>query len=149
MAKLKVGLLYEITVEPWGGVNTFFRNFTRHAANDDRVELVNTYARADIYLSVGHRIGQGKTLNRWHLKNISHGFGIRNPLGIFLNKGKKQIIFRLDGLRKVYAPEAGEADDLLIENMNLADSVVFQSNFSRDCFDFLKINITYYYFFFI
>ena len=86
MAKLKVGLLYEITVEPWGGVNTFFRNFSRHAAEDDRVELVNTYARADIYLSVGHRIGQDKTLNRWHLKNISHGFGIRNPLGVFLQR---------------------------------------------------------------
>ena len=139
MSKIKLGLMYEITDRPWGGVNTFFKNFKRYTYFDDRIELVNNYSKADIFLSVGHRIGQGKILKKRSLINISHGLGINNPIGRLLNKGKKKIVFRLDGLRKIYAPEAGKADDLLIENLDLADSVVFQSIYSRACFDKLKI----------
>ena len=136
---MKIGLLYKITDRPRSGVNTFFKNFKRHAYLDDRIELINNYSKADIFLSVGHRIGQDEILKKRHIINISHGFGIRNPLGKLLRKGEKKFIFRLDGLRKIYAPEAGKADDLLIDNLALADSAVFQSFYSRECFDSLEI----------
>jgi len=139
MSKIKLSLLYKTTDRPWGGVNTFFRNFRRYANYDDRIELVHHHSKADILLSVGHYIGPGESLKKRHLMNISHGLGIRNPLGRWLSKGEKRIVFRLDGLRKIYAPEGGKIDDMLIDNLDVADSAVFQSNYSRECFDHLRI----------
>lgn len=139
MSKIKVGLLYYTTDRPWGGVNTFFRNFKRYISLDGGIELVNQFAKADILLSVGHYIGPGSILKKRHLRNLSHGLRIRNPLGWFLDKGIKKIVFRLDGLRRIYAPEGSKLDDILIDNLDLADSAIFQSNYSRECFHNLNI----------
>jgi len=140
MSKIKLALLYKTTERPWGGVNTFFRNFHKYAYLDEKIELVNNYSKAEIFLSVGHRIGQNKKLRKRNIINISRSLGFSNPFGGLLNKGEKKFIFRLDGLRKIYAPEAGKVDDLLIDNLTLADSAVFQSNYSQECFDDLQIN---------
>ena len=140
MSKVKLALLYKTTERPWGGVNTFFRNFHKYAYLDEKIELVNNYSKAEIFLSVGHRIGQNKKLRKRNIINISRSLGFSNPFGGLLNKGDKKFIFRLDGLRKVYAPRAGKVDDLLIDNLTLADSAVFQSNYSQECFDDLQIN---------
>ena len=81
MSKLKLSLLYKTTDKPWGGVNTFFRNFKRYACLDDRIELVNDYSKADVLLSAGHYIGPGSILEKRHLINISRGLWKRNLLG--------------------------------------------------------------------
>ena len=89
---------------------------------------------AEIILTVGHRMGPDKVMKRWQLKNISNGLAPNFILGKFIGKGKRILIFRLDGLKRVYAPEASDSDQPLIENLPLADSLIFQSVFSKKCF---------------
>lgn len=98
------------------------------------VDVPSRISEADIILTVGHYRAPGKVMKKWQLNSISHGLSHRNVLGKIISKGKKKLTFRLDGLRRIYAPEAWEADEPLIENLDLADSVVFQSNYSRNCF---------------
>jgi len=79
-------------------------------------------------------------IGKGSLRNISHGMAKNNPLGFLMPwKGNKKIVFRIDGLREIYAGMKDRADEVLVDNLDLADSVVFQSLFSRDCFDKLKI----------
>lgn len=139
--KLNLGILYNITSRPWGGVNSFFRNFQRYAQTDKRVIISAKLSEADIILTVGHYSGPGIMMRKWQLKNVSRGFSLNNFLGKFSGKGKKKLTFRLDGLRRIYAPEAGRLDEPLIKNLPLADSVIFQSKYSRN--SFIKENITY------
>ena len=100
------------------------------------VDIPSRISEADIILTVGHYMAPGKVMKKWQLNSISHGLSHRNVLGKIISKGKKKLTFRLDGLRRIYAPEAWEADEPLIENLHLADSVVFQSNYSRVSIDF-------------
>lgn len=62
-------------------------------------------------------------------------------MGYFMKKGSKKIVFRVDGLRQIYAGQISVADRVLTENIKFADSIVFQSRFSRECFD--KVQISY------
>ena len=73
-------------------------------------------------------------MKKWQLINNSRGLSHNNILGKIIGKGKKKLTFRIDGLRRIYAPEASQVDEPLIENLPLADSVIFQSNYSRNCF---------------
>ncbi len=140
-ASLNLGILYETTSQPWGGVNSFFRNFTKYAKADKRVRIPNKLSEADVILTVGHYFGPGKVMKKWQLRNISRGLSLGNSLGRIMGKGNRRLTFRLDGLRRVYAPEASREDNPLIENLGLADSVVFQSAFSKSCF--LNENISF------
>jgi len=137
---MRLGLLYETIKEPWGGVNTFFRNFASCAEKSDEVELTNNFKNAAVILSAGHYYAPGCLLKRYQLRNLSHGKRMYNPLGLLPKRGSKKIVFRVDGLRKIYAKQSSKADEILIGNLCLADSVVFQSLFSQECFDNLRID---------
>ncbi len=136
---MRVGLLYESIKEPWGGVNTFFRNFSIHAERSNEVELTRNCVDADLILSAGHYYGPGRLLKSYHLRNVSQGRSMRNPCGLLSKRGPKKIVFRVDGIRQIYAQQSTKADKILINNLYLADSVVFQSRFSKECFDHLRI----------
>ncbi len=140
-APINIGILYETTSQPWGGVNSFFRNFKKYSEVDKRVKISNKFSEADVILTVGHYSGPGVIMKKWQLKNISRGLSLNNFLGRIIGRGDKKLTFRLDGLRRVYAPEASKSDDLLIENLKLADSAVFQSAFSKN--SFLNENILF------
>ena len=131
---INLGILYNITAKPWGGVNSFFRNFNKFAEVDNRVIISNNLSDADVILTVGHYSGPGEVMKKWQLKNISRGLSLDSFLGRIIGRGKKKLIFRLNGLRRIYAPEVSKADDPLIENLQLADSAVFQSTFSKNSF---------------
>ena len=132
--KIRLGILYNYTSGPWGGVNSFFRNFNRYAQADPMVDVTSKISEADFILTVGHYSGPGAVMEKWQLTNISQGLSHNNVLGRIIGRGKKKLTFRLDGLRRIYAPEASQVDEPLIKNLPLADSVVFQSNYSRNCF---------------
>jgi glycosyltransferase involved in cell wall biosynthesis len=136
---MRVTLLYETINEPWGGVNSFFRNFASHAESSNEVELKANCSDAELILSSGHYYAPGRMLKRFQLLNLSHGRGMRNPRGLISRKGSKKIVFRVDGLRRIYAQYPTKADDILIGNLSLADSVIFQSRFCKDSFDHLRI----------
>ena len=80
---MKLGLLYETIEEPWGGVNTFFRNFAGCAEKNNEVELTNNFKNADLILSAGHYYAPGCLLKRYQLRNLSQGRKMCNPLGLF------------------------------------------------------------------
>ncbi|SVD57805.1 uncharacterized protein METZ01_LOCUS410659, partial [marine metagenome] len=135
MVKIKLGILYNTTPNPWGGVNSFFRNFQKFTEEDKRLKISNKLQDADIILTVGHYSGPGTVVKKWQLNNVTRGLSLNNILGkIQGKKGKKKLTFRLNGLRRVYASGASKADETLIENLGLADSAVFQSTFSKSCF---------------
>jgi glycosyltransferase involved in cell wall biosynthesis len=136
---MKIGLLYNTTDRPWGGINTFFRNFKREAEACRNIELVSDFSEADIILTSGHYSGPGKLLSKSALRNYSLGRHPLNPLGFFPKKGKAKIVFRLDGLRIFYRKVHSRADDLLLNNLKVADSVVFQSEHCREIFDSMQV----------
>lgn len=136
---MRVGLLYKTVNKPYGGVNTFFDNFKKYAERTNEIEIMQDSKETEVFLTVGHRYGPDRKLRKPFLINASRGRAIYNPLGLFSGKGSKKIVFRVDGLRKIYAQKTTGADGILIDNLYLADSVVFQSRFSQECFDYLEI----------
>ena len=136
---MKLGILYESTSGPWGGVNSFFRNFKRYAARDNRIELKEDVREASIIITDGRYRGPGKHISRWQLTNVAKCLRISSPLGFFSEKKKAKLLFRLDGLRQIYAPLDTLGDTKLITNLVLADCVVFQSQFGKECFDKTQI----------
>ena len=137
---MRVGLLYKTVNKPYGGVNTFFDNFKKYAQRTNEINVMQDLKDVEIILTVGHRYGPDRKLKKPFLMNASRGRAIYNPLGLFTGKGSKKVVFRVDGLRKIYAQKTTEADETLIDNLYLADSVVFQSRFSQECFDRLEIS---------
>jgi glycosyltransferase involved in cell wall biosynthesis len=137
---MKIYLLYNSTERPWGGINTFFRNFRREAELCEEVKIVSSAPDADIMLTSGHYSGPGKLLTSTALKNISLGRHPLHPFGFLPGKGKPAIVFRLDGLRMFYTGKRTKADDLLLKNLSLADAVVFQSRHCRNIFESMKVS---------
>jgi len=131
---MKIGAFYNTIDQPWGGINTFFKNFIRTAKKSKKIELVEDFSDADLILTAGHYRGPGQTIKPMNLINISNSKKLYNPLGLFSKKGDKKIVFRVDGLRSHYAGGISPTDKLLIDNLEYADGIVFQSKFSMDCF---------------
>ena len=127
--------MYETTEKPWGGINTFFRNFIKVADKSACINIVSDYKKADIVLTAGHSFSAKKSKGDDELKRI---FEYRNRVQrfSFLWRGRKlpKIVFRVDGLRLFYSGVFSSQDKMLIDNLNNADAVVFQSEFSKDCF---------------
>ncbi len=134
---MNIKLLYDVQDSPWGGVNSFFRNFGKYAAKDRRVTLVDSSSRADIILTVGNYSGPGKKLSSRRLWWASKCGGISwssAPTSL-PRYAKSKVLFRLDGLRKIYTGNWNASDKLLIRNLKFADGLIFQSQFSKESFD--------------
>lgn len=134
---IRLGILYKTIDEPYGGVNTFFRNFLQHAEKDTRICVETNPAKADIILSACNRYAPEKMLKPWHLRNLSEGRNMWNPFGLFpFGSFGKKAVFRVDGLRGVYSGSPGGiSDKLFVDNMPFGRAIVFQSDFSKFCFD--------------
>lgn len=140
---MNIQLLYEVQERPWGGVNSFFRNFRKYATQKDQVTLVDSPSRADIILTVGNYAGPGEKLSSRRLWWLSKCRGISwssAPTDPFRHV-KSKILFRLDGLRRIYTGSWNSSDKRLVRNLQFADSVIFQSKFSKESFDDLGLQI--------
>ena len=140
---MNIQLLYEVQQSPWGGVNSFFRNFKKYATRDDRIALVDSPCKADIILTSGNYVGPGKQLSSKYLWWLSKWRNVAWPAAYSnsLNPHKGKIVFRIDGLRKVYTGCWNSSDKRLIRNLEFADNVVFQSKFSKETFDDLGVQV--------
>ena len=140
---MNIQLLYGAQQSPWGGVNSFFRNFRKYAARDDRIALVDSSRKADIILTAGNYVGPGKQLSWKHLWWLSKWRGVTWPSAYSSspNPQRGKIVFRVDGLRKVYTGCWNSSDKRLIRNLEFADNVVFQSKFSKETFDNLGVQV--------
>ena len=132
---MRLHILYQAIDEPWGGSNTFFRNFIREAEKDSSVELTKKPEQADALLTAGHYCRPGKLLKMHELRNLQSGRAAWHPLGFLSHQKRKKIIFRVDGLRKVYSKGTVPADEVLLRHLPYADGIIYQSEFSRKCFD--------------
>lgn len=135
MVKLRLCILYKTTDKPWGGSNTFFRNFHRAVSEDASVEVMEKPEDADIILSSGHYQGPGKLLKTFELRNLKSGRPSWHPWGFFSYRKRRKIIFRVDGLRKIYAQNTVPADEILLRHLPYADAIIYQSRFSQQCFE--------------
>ncbi|MSR78244.1 MAG: glycosyltransferase [Candidatus Omnitrophica bacterium] len=133
--KMRLHVLYQAIENPWGGSNTFFRNFIREAQKDSSIEMTKKPEQADMVLTAGHYRGPGKFLKTLELRNIRSGRPLWHPWGLWNHKKKTKIVFRVDGLRKVYAEGTVPADEVLLRHLSYADGIIYQSRFSRQCFD--------------
>ena len=140
---MNIQLLYGAQKSPWGGVNSFFRNFQKYASQDDRIALVDSPRKADIILTAGNYVGPGKQLSWKYLWWLSKWRGVAWPVAYSssLNPHRGKIVFRVDGLRKVYTGCWNSSDKRLIRNLEFADNVVFQSKFSKETFDNLGVQV--------
>lgn len=119
---MKVFVYYETTNEPWGGINTFFKNFKKYCKGRKDVELVDDInADYDIFLIGSAYYAPGKLIDIDIIKAIKQ-------------KKKVKIIIRLDGLRSYYNSKLDEMDKKQFELLNISDFVVFQSEYSHKCF---------------
>ena len=120
-------------------MNSFFRNLAVYAERSERVEAVDSPRGADIVLTAGHFRGPGAPLRGFHARNAAAGRAVDSPLGLILSgsRGKRpKLVFRLDGLRSVYAGNGpSAADRRLLANLEHADAAVFQSGFAEECFE--------------
>lgn len=139
--QVRLYVLYQATDRPWGGSNSFFRNLIAFGRRNQKIKLVSSSQDADVILTSGHYRGPGRLLKSYQLRNISLGRGIYHPLGWFKKRGRKKMVARLDGLRCFYAEKMSAADHLLMANLEWVDSVVYQSRYSKACFQSLGVKI--------
>lgn len=134
---IRLGVLYKTVEDPYGGVNTFFRNFMHYAEKDGRVKLEKNPERADIILSACNRYAPEKMLKPWHLRNLGSGRNMWNPLGFLPSSSNmKKAVFRVDGLKGIYSgTKDNTSDNQLEQNLPFGKAIVFQSHFSMQCFD--------------
>lgn len=133
---MRICPLYEVSHSPWGGVNSFFRNMIQALAQGSGARLETDPSRADVILSAGNYLGPGRPLLPRHARNLAAGRRPGHPAGWFLPAGRNsRLVFRVDGLRKYYAGRESMADNALVRNLAHAGAMVFQSRFSRRCFE--------------
>ena len=133
---MKIHLLYEFQDAPWGGLNTFFRNFFEIASSDPNVTVVPCGNAADIVLTQGSMRSPRKILKGYQLLNAACGRSLDSPLGRITRKKNAKVVFRVDGLKRIYTREekGTAADNRLIKNISNADAMVYQSEYSKECF---------------
>lgn len=75
----------------------------------------------------------------WLSKWLGFNWPVAYPNELDPQRGK--ICFRVDGLRKVYTGCWNSSDKRLIRNLEFADSVVFESKYSKEVFDDLGVPV--------
>lgn len=128
---MRVYIHYEVTDQPWGGINSFLRAMKESLINKGLFEE-NPY-KADIILIAASSAGVNKSID---YTDIKHFHNLRYKY--FFRFGRKKhfplIVHRLDGLRKFYAGKHEASDELQIKLSRLADHIIFQSRYSLSNF---------------
>lgn len=132
---MKVCVFYKTIDKPWGGANSFIMNLKRYLKTTD-LELVDSPDDADVVLLNGAYKGPGKMLTVKaikRLKNTGYISWFRYLLSGFKKRPVK-ILYRLDGLRKIYANIESKMDIIQLSALEYVDHIIFQSQYSLDVF---------------
>ncbi len=113
---MSLHIYYETKEAPWGGGNSFLKYFERHTT----MTLANA-ARSNVILISGAS-RSAVTAEKIKFEDIAR----------FKKQGKK-IVYRLDSLGQLSAGRS-DMDHLQLRLAELADAVVFQSEFCRNSF---------------
>ncbi len=126
MKNVRIFINYQTTQEPWGGINSFFRNFIDYInkKNNEGIELVGSIDSDFDIMLVGASSG---------------GVNIKiDPTDLEKAKQEKNffLVHRLDGLRQFYNQQSDPSDLNQIKISKLADFIIFQSHYSLENFRF-------------
>lgn len=108
---------YTVTPDPWGGINTFFKNFKKYATEMPGITLVGNYERADVILFGANTRGKKKRISIEDIKKYG--------------RSKAIVVHRMDGFRQGFGT-------FVKETMSSVDGYVLQSNNCLEDYSFLK-----------
>lgn len=121
---MKIYIHYDITNQPWGGINSFFKAFKEHVKLYSNVKVVDRITDdCDILLMGANAYGREERIKYSDIERVK-GRGVK-------------VIHRLDGLRSKYTKntEFSRGDLKQIKLAELADYLIFQS---KSCYDVFK-----------
>lgn len=129
---------YKTTEDPWGGINSFnraFKNYIIENRKDIKI-IEDFYAKYDIIFLSAASSGKGKETDIEEIKKRI----TKKWFHKFINKKIPKIILRLDGLRAFYSDSFLPNDQKQIDLADLADYIIFQSNYSLNNFKHFGYN---------
>ncbi len=119
---MNVSIYYRTRLRPWGGTNSFIRSLKKELSKKGVRIAYKPSKRSSVMLVNGAYRAPGKMVDAGFIADVREKCGIK-------------IILRLDGLRSHYNPfDKSGMDDLQMNLVDIADYIVFQSNFSLNLF---------------
>jgi glycosyltransferase involved in cell wall biosynthesis len=115
-------IYYDVTDKPWGGINSFFRAFKECINDREDCRIVSDVNSCKGLIMGANAYSRQKRIQFTDVKDIKES-GIK-------------VVHRLDGLRSSYTKNTSfmDEDKQQLELSNLADRIVFQSEFSASEF---------------
>lgn len=133
---MKICFYYKPTQAIWGGANSFVANLEQ-IFRQWGVEVTHDVNGAyDILFLNSAYKAPGRMFTEKEIREIRKT-GYSSFWQRLLNQGRARtakIIYRLDGLRKIYAGIESPMDTIQIQCSTLADHIIFQSAFAREVF---------------
>lgn len=133
---MKVCLYYKPITKPWGGSNSFILSLKNYFIKQG-VELTHDInGDYDILFLNSAYKAPGKFINYKEIirvKERGYSSFFRQLLAKKKNRSVK-ILYRLDGLRRIYASMDSKMDRIQLNCVSFADQLVFQSDFALEMF---------------
>ena len=133
---MRICLYYKATNKPWGGTNFFVLNLRKFFIKNNIDITYDINSDYDILFLNSAYKAPGKLFKIQEISKIKNK-GYSSVLWRMFAKNKKRkvkILYRLDGLRKVYANLESKMDDIQLKCIHYADQIVFQSKFAYEMF---------------
>lgn len=131
---MDICLYYKTIDAPWGGANSFIRALRDYLVKNGVTVRDGLDDEYKVLLLNGAYRAPGRLLDYSSIKSVKET-GYAGLLKRILGRNRRvRIVYRLDGLRKIYAGIDTPMDDIQLKCMGLADHVIFQSRFSYECF---------------
>ncbi len=132
---MKICIYYKTVDRPFGGANSFIANLRRYFLATDVSITDDINSDYDILMLNSATRAPGKLFRYKEIANVRR-YGYSSLFSLIRKKKRKiKIVYRLDGLRKIYAGIEHEMDDLQLKCFPLADHIVFQSEYSHEVFE--------------
>jgi len=133
---MKICLYYKTKDKPWGGANFFILNLKKFFIKNNITITYDINSGYDILFLNSAYKAPGKLFKVEEISRIKNNGYTSFFRKIFAkNKERKvKILYRVNGLRKVYANIESKMDDIQLQTIKYADHIVFQSKFSYNLF---------------
>lgn len=133
---MKIYIHYNITNNPYGGANSFFKALISEISRYPEVRILNKFKeKPDIFLYNSFSTGSGR-VKIGTIKNVFR-FGYPDILQFLVEGFKKRKVFlihRVDGIAQLYGRMNKEEDNLQLLLNRYADHTIFQSRFCLENF---------------
>ncbi|MBN2483471.1 MAG: glycosyltransferase [Candidatus Omnitrophica bacterium] len=131
---MRICLYYRTIDKPWGGANSFIVNLRNFFMKNDVEITTDINSQYDVLFLNGAYKAPGKMFDLSSIRAIKR-YGYASFIKrIFGQKRKVKIVYRLDGLRKIYAGVNSKMDTIQLQCLPYADHIIFQSKFAHQIF---------------